>query len=128
MHESFSAVETTRRCLGNIVRLNETVNAFITEMPEQVLADAAEVDAVMARGEWPDFLAGMPISIKDCIDVAGVRFTNGSHFLVTTCPTRTPPVVKRLRQPGVPVSRPKSGNGRRLTSTLMAPGCKAQNN
>ncbi len=82
MHESLSAVETTRRCLDNIVRLNETVNAFITVMPEQALADAAEVDAAMGRGEWPGLLAGMPISIKDCIDVAGVPCTNGSLFFV----------------------------------------------
>ena len=100
MHESLSAVETTRRCLDNIVRLNETVNAFITVMPEQALADAAEVDAAMGRGEWPGLLAGMPISIKDCIDVAGVPCTNGSLFFSNYVPNKDAPVVKRLRQAG----------------------------
>lgn len=100
MHESLSAVETTRRCLDTIARLNETVNAFITVMPEQALADAAAVDDALARGEWPGVLAGMPISVKDCIDVAGVPCTNGSLFYRDYVPNEDAPVVQRLRRAG----------------------------
>ena len=42
----------------------------------------------------------MPISIKDCIDVAGMRFTNGSLFFSDYVPNEDAPVVKRLRQAG----------------------------
>ncbi|MFQ5954491.1 MAG: amidase [Kiloniellales bacterium] len=98
-----SSVDRTRRCLENIERLDETVNAFITVMSEQALADAAAIDAAVARGEWPGLLAGMPVSIKDCIDVAGVPCTNGSLFYRDYVPNEDAPIVHRLRQGGAVV-------------------------
>ena len=95
-----SAVAATRRCLDNITRFNPTLNAFITVMADEALAEAAKIDAARERGQWPGLLAGMPVSIKDCIDVAGVRCTNGSLFFRDYVPNADAPVVQRLRQAG----------------------------
>ncbi len=75
-----TALERTQTCLDNIERHNDQINAYITVMADQALADAAQIAAKLKRGDWAGLLAGMPISIKDCIDVAGVPCTNGTLF------------------------------------------------
>ena len=90
-----NAIANTEACLTNIERHNEITNAFITVMADQALEQAAAIDAAAARGEWGGLLAGLPVSIKDCIDVAGVPCTNGSLFLKITCQMKTPPSLQR---------------------------------
>ena len=75
-----NAVANTEACLVNIERYNEITNAYITVMADQALEQATAIDAAAARGESDGLLAGLPVSIKDCIDVAGVPCTNGSLF------------------------------------------------
>lgn len=95
-----SAVEAVQKCLENIERMNGEINAYITVMRDQALAEAAAIDRAVERGQWPGLLAGMPISVKDCIDVAGVPCTNGSLFYKEYVPNADAPVVARLRRAG----------------------------
>ena len=100
MREELSAVQATEACLETIERLNPRLNAFITVMAESALAESAAVDARLAAGDWPGVLAGMPVSIKDCIDVAGVPCTNGTLFHKDYVPNADAPIVGKLRQAG----------------------------
>jgi len=100
MPDPHSAVAATRRCLDNIERFNPALNAFITVMAEPALAEASAIDAAVERGAWPGLLAGMPISVKDCIDVAGVPCTNGTLFYRDYVPNADAPIVARLRRAG----------------------------
>ncbi|MEX1280798.1 MAG: amidase [Acidimicrobiia bacterium] len=56
------------------------LNAFTAVHPERALARAAEIDAVVARGEDPGPMAGVPIALKDLIDHEGETTTAGSGF------------------------------------------------
>ena len=84
MSETLSVVAKTKQCLANIFQYDPKVNAFITVMEEEALAGAREADAGFERGDPCGLLHGMPISVKDCIDVAEVRCTNGTRFSKTT--------------------------------------------
>ena len=95
-----TALERTQACLDHIERHNEKINAFITVMSDQAIDDAAKIDAKMESGDWSGLLAGMPISIKDCIDVAGVPCTNGTLFYRDYVPNQDAPIVRALRQAG----------------------------
>ena len=55
------------------------LNAFITVMREQALAEAARADREHRRGRYRGPLHGIPISVKDLVDVAGTPTTAGSR-------------------------------------------------
>ncbi|HEU4453858.1 MAG TPA: amidase family protein, partial [Longimicrobium sp.] len=72
-----SAVDAARACLERIGRLNPRFNAVVDLHAERALAEAREADAAAARGEWRGPLHGVPITVKDVYDVAGMRTTFG---------------------------------------------------
>ena len=59
-----SAVEVAKSALARIEAVNPTINAVVESRPEEVLAAAAAVDAVVAGGGDPGPLAGVPVTIK----------------------------------------------------------------
>ena len=95
-----SAIEETRRCLNNIERFDSVVNAFISVLAESALREAESIDRAREQGAVSGLLAGVPISVKDCIDVAGTPCTNGSTFFADYVPEIDALVVQRLRQAG----------------------------
>ncbi|HIM88874.1 MAG TPA: amidase, partial [Gammaproteobacteria bacterium] len=95
-----SAIEETRRCLNNIERFDSVVNAFISVLAESALREAESIDRAREQGAVGGLLAGVPISVKDCIDVAGTPCTNGSTLFADYVPEIDALVVQRLRQAG----------------------------
>jgi aspartyl-tRNA(Asn)/glutamyl-tRNA(Gln) amidotransferase subunit A len=81
-------------------RDGQATNAFITFTPAQALDDARACDADARRGHWRGPLHGIPISIKDLIDVAGTPTTAGSRVMPSTDAARDAEVVARLRAAG----------------------------
>ncbi len=79
---------------------HERLGAFITVTPERARADAREADERRARGASRGPLDGLPIAIKDNIDVAGIRCTGGSAWFRDRVPRRDAFVVRRLRAAG----------------------------
>ena len=77
----------------------QTVHAMITITPELALAQARDVDERRSRGQRLA-LDGMPIVIKDNIDVAGVPTTVGSRLFADRTPTDDAEVTLRLREAG----------------------------
>jgi len=98
--KTHTAVDELKRCLGNIERFDEQVNAFITVLSDTALEEAQQADEEFAAGGGKGLLAGVPVSVKDCIDVAGVRCTNGSLFFKDYVPERDALIVQRLRRAG----------------------------
>jgi aspartyl-tRNA(Asn)/glutamyl-tRNA(Gln) amidotransferase subunit A len=70
-----SSEEATARCLKRIDERNPTVNAFITVLADQALAQARQADREIAAGRYRGPLHGVPISLKDIIDLQGVPTT-----------------------------------------------------
>jgi len=95
-----SARELTQTFLTQIDRLDGALNCFTRVMAEEALAQAAQVDDAIRRGEHPGVLAGAPIGIKDLVDVGGVPTTHGAHRMFHTTPTSDAPAVRLLRRQG----------------------------
>ena len=101
---SISPVELTRNCLARIDQLNPTLNAFITVTADSALDQARRAEQEILRGEWRGPLHGIPIGLKDIIDIAGVRTTAASAQFSTPLKGRIPEedaeIVRRLRAAG----------------------------
>jgi len=91
-----SPVELTQACLDRIHTFNPKIDAWITVMREQALAQAKALEKEPSRGP----LHGIPIGLKDNIDAAGVRTTAGSRTLSTNIATADAEVTRRLRAAG----------------------------
>src|SRR6201988_4892449 len=72
-----SAHEAATAALARLDAVNPKINAVIDHRPDDVLKQAAEVDAAIARGEDPGVLAGVPVTVKVNIDQKGYANTNG---------------------------------------------------
>jgi aspartyl-tRNA(Asn)/glutamyl-tRNA(Gln) amidotransferase subunit A len=94
------AERLTEEALDLISKLQPQLNAFITITAEQALADARAADAEIAAGRHRGPLHGIPISLKDLIDVAGVATTAASRLREGRVARRDAPVVQRLRAAG----------------------------
>ncbi len=95
-----SAERLVGEALDGIARRNPTINAFITVLADAALADARRLDAELARGHYRGPLHGMPVSVKDLVDVEGVPTTAGSHVRAGHVAPRDAPVIARLRAAG----------------------------
>src|SRR5712692_9313022 len=70
-----SAAELLELYTQRIARYNPQVNAIVIPNEEQAHRQAVEADAAYARGESLGALHGLPLTIKDSIEVAGLRTT-----------------------------------------------------
>ncbi|MBV9663299.1 MAG: amidase, partial [Actinobacteria bacterium] len=89
--------------LERIERLNGPVNAVVTLDADRARAAADEADAATARGDVLGPLHGLPITIKDAIEVAGVRSTGGAVELTDHVPTSDAVAVAKLKDAGAVV-------------------------
>jgi aspartyl-tRNA(Asn)/glutamyl-tRNA(Gln) amidotransferase subunit A len=95
-----SPVELTRTCLARIEKLNPKINAFITVMDEQALAQARALEADRHAGKWRGPLHGIPIAAKDLFDTAGTKTTCASAVFADRIPAEDAEVVRRLKAAG----------------------------
>jgi amidase len=96
-----SSVELTTRMLARISRYNPQLNAIVTLTPDAALARARAADEALARGDWWGPFHGVPATIKDNVETAGVRSTAGAVAFASHVPLRDAAVVERLRGVGV---------------------------
>ena len=94
------SVRATEHYLGVIERLNPTLNAILTVTAELALQQAHAADKAAAEGEWLGLLHGVPMTVKDCLQVAGVRTTYGSIMLKDHISNSDSEVVRRIRRSG----------------------------
>jgi amidase len=96
-----SCVEVMTAYLAHIERLNGRVNALVAlQPPDQLLNQARERDAQLARGEYMGPLHGIPHAVKDLQPVKGIRTTQGSPIFKDFVPTTDSLMVERLRNAG----------------------------
>lgn len=98
--KELSPVEVTRQALERAERLNPTLNAFITLTGEQALDAARASEARVLSGEPLRPLEGIPVSVKDLYQTAGIRTTCASPILADWIPAEDATVVARLKQVG----------------------------
>jgi amidase len=96
-----SCVEVMTAYLDHIVRLNPHVNAIVALQDRaDLLAQARERDAQLARGEPMGPLHGFPHAVKDLSPVKGMRLTMGSPILKDFIAPADSVMVERLRKAG----------------------------
>ena len=93
-----SPTDLVRGCLGRIDARRE-LNAFITVMADEALAEARQAEREIAQGRVRGPLHGVPVSVKDLIDVAGIPTTSGSAVPPIE-PWTDAALVARLREAG----------------------------
>ncbi len=96
-----SAREVTEAALARIDAANTALGAFTAVTADRALAEAARVDAAVARGDDPGPLAGVPYAVKNLFDVAGLPTLAGSKINRDRKPAAfDATLVSRLRQAG----------------------------
>ena len=98
-----TSVQLTQALLTRIAAYNPKVNAYITVMAEEAMAQARELDAEAAKGKFRGPLHGIPIGLKDNIDTAGTRTTAASPMFKDRIPTEDADIVTRLKAAGAVV-------------------------
>jgi amidase len=95
-----SAKEAASAALARLDAVNPSINAVVDHRPEEVLAQAASVDAAIARNEDAGPLAGVPVTVKVNIDQQGFATTNGLKLQRDVIAATNSPVIDNLRKAG----------------------------
>jgi aspartyl-tRNA(Asn)/glutamyl-tRNA(Gln) amidotransferase subunit A len=90
--------EAVSACLTRIGQRDGELNAFISVQPDAALTEAANLTSIPRAERGP--LWGVPLAVKDCIDVAGVVTTAASRTLLANVAAADAEVVRRLREAG----------------------------
>lgn len=98
--KNLSPVEVTRAVLNRAREIQLATNAFITLAEDEAMAGARAAEAELAAGRWRGPLHGVPVSVKDIIDVQGLLTTCGSKALHDNVAVEDAYVVQRLREAG----------------------------
>lgn len=98
--KKISAKEAAQSALSRLDAVNPRINAVIDHRPDEVLAQAAAVDAAISRGEEVGPLAGVPVTIKANIDQEGFATTNGLKLQRDAIARSNSPVVDNLLNAG----------------------------
>ena len=95
-----SAAEACRAALDRIASVNEALNAFNLVDRDRALDRARDIDRRRAAGETLGPLGGVPIALKDNMDVRGMPTTASSRILEHFVPPYDATVVRRLEHAG----------------------------
>ena len=89
----------TEATLARIAARNPKLHAF-THIAASALEQADRADAILAAGDTPGPLCGIPVAVKDLIDVAGQPATSGSRVLGGRIADTDASAIARLRAQG----------------------------
>ena len=78
--KTFSACELAQQTLAHVERDNPRINAFTAITAMRMLAEAAQIDRQIAKGEALPALAGVPYGVKNLFDVEGVTTLAGAKL------------------------------------------------
>ncbi|MEU6714552.1 amidase [Nonomuraea sp. NPDC046802] len=98
-----SAAELAKQALDAVAELDPHLNAFVTVDPEGALAAARRADEELAGGTDRGPLHGIPVGVKDLIDVASLPASMGSRHFAGHVPAADAECVTRLRSAGAVV-------------------------
>jgi amidase len=95
-----SPTEVLDAYIRRIEDVNPRLNALVTLSLEQAREAAAASETRIAKGEPVGALEGVPVSIKDTIETAGIRTVSGTRLRENHVPAVDAPVVARLKRAG----------------------------
>ena len=95
-----SAVDLTNEILRRIEAEAGRLNAFIHVMADEARRQAAEADRDLAAGRDRGPLHGVPVSVKDIVDIRGIPTTAASRVRDGHVAVSDAPIIANLRQAG----------------------------
>ena len=95
-----SSTEVVAAYLQRIDQVNPAINAIVQRVDERALAEARAADDALARGEISGPFHGVPFTVKDIFDVAGIVSAAGLEERAAFVPERDAVVVARMREAG----------------------------
>lgn len=95
-----SSQEVVNVYLERIEAVNPSLNAVVQLRAEAARSEAIAADLALARGESKGPLHGLPVTIKDAIETAGVVSSGGTLGRASFVPSRDATAVARLRTAG----------------------------
>jgi aspartyl-tRNA(Asn)/glutamyl-tRNA(Gln) amidotransferase subunit A len=98
-----SAEEVAKAHLARVKAVEGKVDAYLLVLEERALAKARAVDQSLAAGQPAPTLAGVPVAVKDVLDIEGLPTTCGSRILEGYRPPFTSTAVARLEAAGAVV-------------------------
>ena len=120
--KALSPVEVTDAILARI-DARADLNAFITITADEARAEAKAAEAKLMEGSELPPLLGIPYSVKDLVNTAGVRTTMGSKLFETNVPKEDGVAVARARAAGAILvgknTTPEFGHVQSATSPLF---------
>jgi Asp-tRNA(Asn)/Glu-tRNA(Gln) amidotransferase A subunit family amidase len=98
-----TAREAVDAYIARVEQVNGALNAVVVKRYDEARAEADAIDLRRARGETLPPLAGVPITVKECLDLAGTAATFGLPGRIATRATADDPYVGRFGR------RPRAG-------------------
>lgn len=95
-----SPVAVVEASLAAIARHDDTLNAFRLVLHEESMAAAREAEAEIVNGNYRGPLHGIPVAVKDLMDLAGTTTPAGSTVLASSIATEDSVVVRKLKDAG----------------------------
>jgi fatty acid amide hydrolase len=101
-----SAAEVSEHFIARLNAVNGKLNAVTVDLYDSARKTAANVDAALARGEKLGPLAGLPVTIKECFDLAGTASTFGLSSRRDLIESKDDSYVAALRAAGaIPIAK-----------------------
>jgi aspartyl-tRNA(Asn)/glutamyl-tRNA(Gln) amidotransferase subunit A len=101
-----SPVEVMKVHLDRIDAVNPKINAIVTLMADDALKQAKTAEKAVMNGDKLGIFHGVPFTIKDAIDVAGIPTQAGSKLLIGNVPDRDATAVSRFKEAGaIPLAK-----------------------
>ena len=98
--KEFSCRDLLELYISRIERFNPTLNCVVTTNFDVARAQADQADAELSVGKTLGPLHGLPITVKDALETAGIQSTGGARELIGNIPERDAPVVKAVKDAG----------------------------
>lgn len=95
-----TAAELVNACLARVEQWEPHIQALVTVLGEQAIGRAEQADRELAGGRRRGPLHGVPVVVKDLIDVSGVPTEAGSEILAGSIAAADAVVIARLRDAG----------------------------
>lgn len=105
-NQQVSSREVVQAHLDRIEVANPKINAIVTLLADEALVGADAADKAVRSGTVLGPLHGVPFTIKDCIDTAGVLTQRGSKIFIGNVPEKDATVVTRFKAAGaIPLAK-----------------------
>ncbi|MGO2392814.1 MAG: amidase [Halomonas sp.] len=101
--KKLSAVELTESCIARVEAVNPAVNALVAQDFDAMRRGAQKAQRAIDQGEKLGVLHGLPLCVKDMVDVTGLPTTFGSQIYTDNIANSDDAMVAQLRQEGAVV-------------------------